>query len=249
MKTKNIVIVIIACLIAFIIGIKVQKYFNSNNENNFDKQIISIFEYENELLESTIYNRMSAIEKWGGDTSAEYYLYLKKMLFVSNYFNNLLSSKNEIYKISWEEVSQLTEHDIWAEFLYKKCKELDMQKLSLEEARLYVNLCYNVIMNKYFKIYNSRYTIASSGERIVFSPKKEVVKLGETYETSIYYDVRDLAKFLIIEFENGNIYKDPDNIYREVATKKGLNIRKGMVQYIDNGKQKLYPFEFSFYVE
>lgn len=249
MKMKNIVIVIIACLISFIIGIKVQKYFNSKNENNFNKKIVSIFEYENGLLESTIYNRMSAIENWGGDTSAEYYLYLKKMLFVSNYFNNLLSSKNEIYKISWEKVSQLTEHDIWAEFLYEKCKELDMKKPSPEEARLYVNLCYNVIMNKYFKRYNNRYSIASSGEKIVFSPKKEVVKLGETYQTSIYYDVRDLAKSLTVEFEDGSIYKDTDNIYREVAIKKGLNVRKGMVHYLGHGVQRSYPFEFSFYVE
>lgn len=249
MRTKNIIIVIIVCIMVFFTGIRVQKYINSRNTNDFDKQIITTFEYENELLECTIYNRMSAIEKWGGDTSAEYYLYLKKMLFVSNYFNNLLSSKNEIYKISWEEVSQLTEHDIPTELLYEKLKGVDFKKISLEEAKIYLNFCYNVIMNRYFEIYNDRYTIASSGEKIVFSPKKEVVKLGETYETSIYYDVRDLAKSLIIEFENGNIYKDPDNIYREVAAKKGLNIRKGMVHYLGNGKQISYPFEFSFYVE
>lgn len=234
---------------AFIAGIKVQKHINLQTTNGFDKHIITVFEYENELLESTIYNRMSAIEKWGGDTSADYYHFLKKMLLVSNYFNNLLSSKNEIYKISWEEVSQLTERDIPTELLYEKLKGVDFKKISLEEAKIYLNFCYNVIMNRYFEIYNDRYTIASSGERIVFSPKKEVVKLGETFETTIYYDVRDLAKSLIVEFEDGSTYKDPENIYREVATKKGLNTRKGMVHYLGNGKQISYPFEFSFYVE
>ena len=154
MKMKNIVIVIIVCLIAFLAGIKVQKHIGSKKENNFDKHIVSIFEYENELLESTVYKRMSAIEEWGGDTSADYYHFLKKILLVSNYFNNLLSSENEIYKFSWEEISKLTEHSVVTEILHKKCKELDIQKLSSEEARLYVNLCYNVIMHNYLKRYN-----------------------------------------------------------------------------------------------
>ncbi len=249
MKMKNIVVVIIACLIAFLAGIKVQKHIASKKENNFDKHIVSIFEYENELLESTIYKRMSAIEEWGGDTSADYYHFLKKILLVSNYFNNLLSSENEIYKFSWEEISKLTEHSVVTEILHKKCKELDIQKLSSEEARLYVNLCYNVIMHNYLKRYNFNYTVASSGEVFVFCPKKEIVKLGETYETSIYYSVRDLSKSFTVEFEDGSIYKAPDNIYREVATKKGLNIRKGELYLLNNRKRLLLPFEFSFYVE
>lgn len=249
MITKNKIYTIIGCLIAFFIGMIFQYYIIEKKGNSFNKQINEILKYNNEILDCDIHNRINAIKEWGGDTTDEWSQLLIKMGDVSNYFKQTFSSEQDIYKFSLDSMYLSLNKEISIDLFYDIAKEIDIKNLTFEEAKIYINICRNNIIRAYFVTYNDTYTVGLSRGRILFVPKKNVVKIGEPYETNIYCEIRDLAKSFTLEFEDGNKYKDSNNIYREVVTKKGLNVRKGKLHYLDNGKRKLLPFEFSFYVE
>jgi len=246
MKRKNILIIIVS-FITFILGMTFQNYIITPKNNNFDKQINEILVEDNRELHFDVFAMIGTLKDWGGDTTDNSFLLLKRIDSISSYFEYILSSSEEIYKFSLENIYIDFGHEIPIDLFYKKAKEVDINKLTLEEAKLYINVCRNIIIKKYLAKYNDIYSLTISKGRCLFVSKKDTIKLGDTYETKIYYEVRDLAKIFTIKLDNGVFIKD--TIYREIATKKGLNIRKGELYLLNNRKRLLLPFEFSFYVE
>lgn len=244
---KNKIIIIIAIVFSFILGMIIQNLICLNKYEKFHTQINDIFECNNCITNSEIHDIILSLKYFDGDTINEHFLYVTKMDSITNYFKDILNSPKKIHEFSLSEVCTSMTTDIYLEDFYAKAKEIDVRKLTTEEAKLFINLCDNFILKKYLLKYRNHYLISISSGKPLFVNKKNTLKIGEVFETKIYFETRDLANGFTIELENGNRFKD--SIYKEIAAKRGLNIRKGKLYYLTSKGLLGFPFEFSFYVE
>lgn len=249
MKIKSIIIITFVGIIAFVLGVIFQNNVIMKKNKRIENQIIKLLKEDNESIRIDIYQRINSLNRYGGDTNSEIYNFLLKMDSIEKYFKKLHNSNNTINQYTFDYIYSIIQGDIPFSSMYEIAKEVNIEQLSTEEATLYLNLLNNILLRRYFMKYNENYSVGFSRGRCLFVPKNDTVKIGNVYENKIYIEIRDLAKSFTLEFEDGNIYKDSDNIYREVATKKGLNVRRGELHYLDNWRRILLPFEFSFYVE
>jgi len=250
-KVKNILMLIAA----FILGMLVCFFcfFDKNNEKkNNEELILNILKEENNDLSCKVDRLLWLFTREGVvDTTVQEFILLKSMNLISNYFKTILSSEKKYSSFSLDTIKSITEDSITYVYIgnfYETAEKILPKKNTPIENEWYINLCFNIILNRCFEEYK-RYSLTMrwGDEECLFVPKKDTVKIGEFYEADIYFSIKDLTRTYSLNFEDGTIFKG--DIYKEKTITKGLNTRKGEL-YFFNGEMNIgFPFEFSFYVK
>ena len=265
MKKKGDIFVFV---MAFLLGMLVCFFcfFNKNNEKkNNEDLVLNILKTENnnlsfkagKLLRLFVRNDIDTTSRlfllWNDidTTTAHQFFILKKMDLISNYFNTILSSPKEYDFFSIDTIKSILTDSliyVYLDDFYEKAEKISINNNTLIEKEWYINVCFNIILNRCFETYKEKSLMTAFGwEDCVFVPKKDTVKIGDFYEADIYFSVKDLSQTYTIEFEDGTIFKG--DVYKEKATKKGLNTRTGYLVFFNGETTTGFPFEFSYYVK
>ena len=241
---------ILVFVVAFFLGMLVcVSFFKFQGGKNDEKLVLNLLKEQNNNLSWLTEKHIEESIKYSADTTRQEILLLKDMNMVSNYFNDILSSK-EYDSFSIDTVKAILDNSIrWVEY-HEKIKQISLKQNTSIENELYLNVFLNIILNKCFRLYKEYALMVSLGEyECVLVPIKKSVKTGDFYEAKIYFSVKDFSQtYTIVDTVDFQTISEGD-VYREKATTKGLNTRNGLLRFF-NGYETLYfPVEFSFYVE
>ncbi|HQB19843.1 MAG TPA: hypothetical protein PK495_04625 [Bacteroidales bacterium] len=247
-KVVKTLLIVVACIISLFLGVIIQIIISPDRQDDkFYKKVNEVLRDNNEFLDLDINSIVYTLKVDSGNTTDEHFLYTMRMLSISNYFKDVLSSQEKTYNFSLSELYTAIGKEISMDELYEKAKEIDIKKLNAEQAELFVNICKNWTLREYMSIYYMRYLISYTEVNPLFVSKTDTLRVGEVFETDIHFEIKGLAKDFTMELEDGSRFTG--SVYKEVATKKGLNVRKGRLWYLTNMGFRGYPFEFYFYVE
>jgi len=251
MKKVNNILMLVT---AFVLGMLVCFFCFSNKSNekkNNEDLILNILKERNDYLSFKTEKLLKIFTENGIDTTAQQFLLLKKMDLISNYFGTILSSKKNYNSFSIDTIKSILGGSyVDLEDFYK----IYPQNNTLIENEWYINLCFNIILNRYFEIYNENSLMINWGECIVI-PVKDTVRIGDFFEADIYFSINDLKRTHATNFQVDTILFDSNytflagNIYKEKAITKGLNTRKGLFPFFNGETTDYYPVDFSFYVK
>ena len=239
---------------AFIFGMLVCFFcfFNKSNEKkNNEELVLNILKEENNYSSFKVGKILRIFARNDIDTTDPQFLLLEKMDLISNYFNTILSSPQKYDIFSLDTIKSILKDSVVYVSMgnfYEMVEKISVKNNTLIENEWYINLCFNMILNRCFETYKEYSLMTAFGlERCVFVPKKDTVKIGEFYEADIYLSVKDLTRTYTLNFEDGTTFKG--DIYKEKAITKGLNTRKGELYFFNGETSFGFPFEFSYYVK
>jgi hypothetical protein len=248
------ILLVLAFIVVFIIGVLVEKIFSSRNtlyiDSPFYQQIQEIIDNNNERLYSDVMINVSLLENYIiVDTNIAEFILIKKTDSIVNYLENILSSKEKYHTFSIEKIKSILENDkyVYLDDFYTNVKYFNLSHNTIEENRIYISLCYNTIVSRCLEKYQASSLIVGQFDGVSIVPSKNIVNKGDILEAKIYFSVRDLTMNYNIEFDNNVIFRG--NTYTEKVTTRGLNTRKGHLKYLNGTKELFFPFEFSFYVK
>jgi hypothetical protein len=247
MKKANNIIVF---LVSFFLGILVSffYFFNKENKNN-DKLVLNILKEENNDISFRAKKLLSIFTENSIDTTVQEFLLLKKMDLLSDYFNTVCSSNKEYNYFSIDTIKSIINDSsvyVYLEDFYEIAEKVSPQNNTLIENEWYINLCFNVILNRFFRKYKEL-SLIIGWEDCVVKSKKDTVEIGDFFEGNIYFSIKDLTRTYTIKFDDGTVYKG--DVYKEKTVKKGLNTRKGEFYFFNGEISYGYPIEFTFYVK
>ena len=240
---------ILVFVIAFFLGMLVCiLFFKFQRKEDNEKLALNLLKEQNNNLSRWAGYYLNESLKESMDTTMSEILLLKNMDLVSNYFNTILISK-KYDSFSTDTLKSILESSYRFDELYEKINQILFQNSTSIEKEWYVNLYYNIILNECFRFYK-RYALIVTKEECVFIPTKDTVKIGDFYEARIYFTVKDFTQTYKITdtMDIPNIISVGD-VYREKATKKGLNTRTGLLPFFNGFETIYYPVEFEYYVK
>jgi hypothetical protein len=136
---------------------------------------------------------------------------------------------------------------VYLDDFYSDVELIDIRYNTIEEKKLYIDLCYNIIINRCLAEYQESSIMVGAFEGVSIIAPNDTIRAGDFFEAKIYFSVRDLTLNYNIELEDSVFFSG--DIYKEKAIKKGLNTRKGRLIYLNGRKELIFPFEFSYYVK
>ena len=252
MKKKAI---LIAFMFIVIVSMSILCLFYSRESKN-QKLVLEMLIISNkELLEKKklLYDQL--VDRDINPTS-QYLLLLKKMDEVSNYCNDVLSSK-KYYQFSIDSLHSIMNDNLYDihsdDFIQwnlfnQTAKKITFSKCTSKSEEYFIHLCLHIILEKCLEKYRETALMTGWGECLVI-PKSDTVKMGEFYEAEVRFNVKDLGETYTIVFLPDKIVKIK-GIYKEMATKQGKNTRQGLISFSNaDVKDFYYPVEFSYYVK
>jgi hypothetical protein len=174
------------------------------------------------------------------------YRLIRKADSVLTYFDFVLSNENECKKFSIVKLKEIIKNDIEIKDFLEIASNIVVEQNTIIENKLFVNICKNMIINRYLKKYQKSSLLVNKAKCIMVADK-DTVKFGDDYKGQIYFTITDLTIREKIEMDNGLKFKD--GCYTEKATQKGLNKRNGIYKWYNGPITEIFPIEFSFYVK
>jgi hypothetical protein len=238
-----------AFIIILLLGMFIQKIITKVTDRNsfFDTVIQEMIKESNEKFASDVKIKMSLLEDYNIDTNISEYIIIKKTNSIIDYFEYILSSDKKLATFSIERIKSILNDDIYLDDFYQNAELINPLYNTIEENRMYISLCFSMIVGRCMEAYQESALIVGIFDGVSMISPKDTVKLGDFFETKIYFSVRDLTLDYNIMFEDNTIFRG--NIYKEKAKKKGQNTKKGELVYINGRKELFFPFEISYYVK
>ena len=80
-------------------------------------------------------------------------------------------------------------------------------------------------------------------------PTSDTIKQGDYYEAEVYFAIKDIGNTYTLIFLPDTSIQIKD-VYREKAITPGQNTRQGLIPFSNaDGREFLFPVEFSYYVK
>ena len=250
-RVSNILVFIIAFFLGMLVCVML---FRFQEKKSDEKLALNILKEQNNDLSFKAWKFLEIFREDGIDSTEKRFLLLKKMGTISNYFNAVLSSKKEYNSFSLDTIKSILNINdrfsyVYLGDFYEKAEKISVQNNTHIENEWYINLCFNIILNRCFEEYREISLIMGHGKGVAV-PKKDTVKIGDFYEAEIYFAVKDMTlKYKLVDTADFQKIIFEGDVYREKATTKGLNTRKGLLPFFNGEETFYFPVEFSFYVK
>ena len=267
MDMKKYFLLSVVFIIAFIMGLLVQKYLQANKDISFHKTVLKIVNDNNTMIANDVKAYLSQMEEYGIDTNSKEFRIITETISIINYFEDIVLSEEKINTFSLSKIKSILENNrnIHFDDFYSIANSIDLSNKTQEEAMLYINICYNAILNRCLDTYQESSLMVGGLEGVFFIPTKDVVNLGDTFQAKVCFSVKDLTLQHKLKFDDDSLNEIPlqdklvfsnddttifkGNVYKEAATKRGLNNKKGYLIYLNGRDDIFFPFEFSYNVK
>ena len=254
-------------IIAFIMGLLVQKYLQANKDISFHKTVLKIVNDNNTMIANDVRAYLSQMKEYGIDTNNKEFRIITQADSIVHYFEDILLSKEKINTFSLSKIKSILENNrtINLDDFYSIANSIDLSNKTPEDAMLFISICYNIILDRCLAAYHQSSLMVGGLEGVFFIPTKDAVNLGDTFQAKVCFSVKDLTLQHKLKFDNDSLNEIPlqdklvfsnddttifkGNVYKETATKKGLNNRKGYLIYLNGRDDIFFPFEFSYNVK